>query len=80
MTVLGWLLDRCQGINNLSNVWDTSNGECVVLMQSELEKMTDKVCLNPGLTSTEATMMLLGNTFLCHQASMLFMPIRSFML
>ncbi len=49
-------------------------------MQSELEKMTDKVCLNPGLTSTEATMMLLGNTFLCHQASMLFMPIRSFML
>lgn len=23
----------CQGINNLTDVWDTSNGECVVLMQ-----------------------------------------------
>lgn len=36
---------RCQGINNLTNVWETSNGECVVMMQSELEKMTDKVRL-----------------------------------
>ena len=34
---------RCQGINNLSDVWDTSNGECVVVMQSELEKMFEKV-------------------------------------
>ncbi len=23
----------CQGINNLTDVWDTTNGECVVLMQ-----------------------------------------------
>ena len=23
----------CQGINNLTDVWDTSNGECVVMMQ-----------------------------------------------
>ena len=23
----------CQGINNLQNVWDTSEGECVVMMQ-----------------------------------------------
>eukprot|EP00884_Botryococcus_braunii_P011285 jgi/Botrbrau1/20157/Bobra.0173s0058.1 len=35
----------CQGINNLTNVWETSNGECVVMMQSELEKMTDKADL-----------------------------------
>ena len=31
-----------QGINNLQDVWDTSKGECVVMMQSELEKMFDK--------------------------------------
>ena len=37
------LLCRCQGINNLSDVWDTSNGECVVVMQSEVEKMFEKV-------------------------------------
>lgn len=23
----------CQGINNLTDVWETSNGECVVMMQ-----------------------------------------------
>lgn len=23
----------CQGINNLQNVWDTGDGECVVMMQ-----------------------------------------------
>ena len=33
----------CQGINNLTNVWDTSSGECVVMMQTELEKMFEKV-------------------------------------
>ena len=33
----------CQGINNLTNVWDTGNGECVVIMQTELEKMFEKV-------------------------------------
>lgn len=35
----------CQGINNLTNVWDTSNGECVVILQTELEKMFEKVHL-----------------------------------
>ncbi|KAK9811013.1 hypothetical protein WJX73_006437 [Symbiochloris irregularis] len=35
----------CNGINNLSDVWDTSNGECVVVLQSELEKMFEKVDL-----------------------------------
>ena len=37
----------CQGINNLSNVWDTANGECVVILQTELEKMFEKVCFQP---------------------------------
>ena len=27
----------CQGINNLQNVWDTSDGECVVMMQVRKE-------------------------------------------
>ena len=34
---------RCQGINNLADIWETSNGECVVMLQSELEKMFEKV-------------------------------------
>ena len=33
----------CQGINNLVDIWETANGECVVVMQSELEKMFEKV-------------------------------------
>ncbi|KAG2489374.1 hypothetical protein HYH03_012204 [Edaphochlamys debaryana] len=35
----------CHGINNLTNVWDTNQGECVVMMQSEFEKMYDKIDL-----------------------------------
>ncbi|KAL4539197.1 hypothetical protein Ndes2526B_g02544 [Nannochloris sp. 'desiccata'] len=35
----------CQGINNLTDVWDTSRGECVVMMESNLEKLWDKVDL-----------------------------------
>lgn len=35
----------CQGINNLSNVWETEEGECVVMMQTTLEKMFEKVDL-----------------------------------
>ncbi len=35
----------CQGINNLTDVWDTSNGECVVLMQSKFDKLYDKIDL-----------------------------------
>ena len=32
-----------QGINNLDAVWDTARGECVVMLQTELEKMFEKV-------------------------------------
>ena len=35
----------CQGINNLTNVWETGNGECVVLVQTQLEKLMPKVDL-----------------------------------
>ena len=35
----------CQGINNLHNVWDTSNGECVVMLETKLEKIYEKVDL-----------------------------------
>eukprot|EP00892_Ulva_mutabilis_P008605 jgi/Ulvmu1/6116/UM027_0094.1 len=35
----------CNGINNLHGVWDTSGGECVVMVQTELEKMAQKVDL-----------------------------------
>ena len=34
---------QIQGINNLADVWDTSNGECVVIVQSTLEKIYEKV-------------------------------------
>ena len=35
----------CHGINNLANVWETANGECVVMMQSQFEKMFEKIDL-----------------------------------
>ena len=35
----------CQGINNLSNIWETKDGETVVLLQSTLEKVYDKIDL-----------------------------------
>jgi len=35
----------CQGINNLENIWDTSNGECVVMVETKLEKIYDKIDL-----------------------------------
>ncbi|CAG9461905.1 unnamed protein product [Pedinophyceae sp. YPF-701] len=35
----------CQGINNLTDVWETGSGECVVLLQSTLEKMYEKIDL-----------------------------------
>ncbi|KAL0026492.1 hypothetical protein WJX77_002478 [Trebouxia sp. C0004] len=35
----------CTGINNLVDIWETGNGECVVMMQSELEKMFEKIDL-----------------------------------
>ncbi|KAK4522662.1 hypothetical protein GAYE_PCTG14G0552 [Galdieria yellowstonensis] len=33
------------GINNLKDIWDTSHGECVVLLQSRFHKMTEKIDL-----------------------------------
>ena len=35
----------CHGINNLAGVWETENGECVVMMQTEFEKMFEKIDL-----------------------------------
>ena len=35
----------CQGINNLTDVWDTNDGECVVMLQTKFEKMFEKVDL-----------------------------------
>jgi pre-mRNA-processing factor 8 len=35
----------CQGINNLTRVWETDEGECVVMMQAPLEKLFEKVDL-----------------------------------
>lgn len=35
----------CQGINNLQDVWDTSEGECVVMLQTKFEKFFDKIDL-----------------------------------
>ena len=36
----------CQGINNLENIWDVDeNGESVVLLQSQFEKMYEKIDL-----------------------------------
>jgi len=33
----------CQGINNLENVWDSEDGESVVLVQSKFEKFYEKI-------------------------------------
>ena len=35
----------CQGINNSHQIWETKDGECVVMMQSKYEKMYDKMDL-----------------------------------
>ena len=35
----------CQGINNLTDVWETSEGECTVMMETTLNKMYDKIDL-----------------------------------
>merc|ERR1719207_255576 len=35
----------CQGINNLTDVWDTSDGQCVVLLESKFENVAQKVDL-----------------------------------
>ncbi len=33
----------CQGVNNLEDVWVTEGGECVVMLESKLEKVADSV-------------------------------------
>lgn len=33
------------GINNLHDVWDTSEGECNVMMESHFEKLYEKIDL-----------------------------------
>jgi hypothetical protein len=35
----------CQGINNLTDIWETSEGECNVLMETVLSKVYDKIDL-----------------------------------
>ncbi|XP_038114619.1 pre-mRNA-processing-splicing factor 8 [Culex quinquefasciatus] len=35
----------CQGINNLQDVWDVSEGECNVLLESRYEKLYEKIDL-----------------------------------
>jgi len=35
----------CQGVNNLHDIWNTDNGECVVLMESSLENVYEKIDL-----------------------------------
>uniref|UniRef100_A0AC35TUB0 MPN domain-containing protein n=1 Tax=Rhabditophanes sp. KR3021 TaxID=114890 RepID=A0AC35TUB0_9BILA len=35
----------CFGINNLENIWDTTNGECNVVLQAKLEKLYEKLDL-----------------------------------
>lgn len=35
----------CQGVNNLHDIWNTDNSECVVLLQSNLEQVYEKMDL-----------------------------------
>uniref|UniRef100_A0A0D9WMB2 MPN domain-containing protein n=1 Tax=Leersia perrieri TaxID=77586 RepID=A0A0D9WMB2_9ORYZ len=35
----------CQGINNLQDIWDTSDGQCVVMLQTRFEKFFEKIDL-----------------------------------
>ncbi|EFA79942.1 pre-mRNA processing factor 8 [Heterostelium album PN500] len=35
----------CQGVNNLDSIWDTSDGECVVMMETQLSKVYEKMDL-----------------------------------
>lgn len=43
------LLETCpahsSGINNLQDVWETSEGECNVMLESRFEKMYEKIDL-----------------------------------
>ncbi|KAG0196686.1 Pre-mRNA-processing-splicing factor 8 [Mortierella sp. GBA30] len=35
----------CQGINNLTDIWETSEDECVVMMETKFSKLAEKVDL-----------------------------------
>jgi pre-mRNA-processing factor 8 len=35
----------CQGINNLTDVWDTADGSCVVMLQTKFERVFEKMDL-----------------------------------
>jgi pre-mRNA-processing factor 8 len=35
----------CQGVNNLSEVWETADGQCNVLLQTKFEKVYEKIDL-----------------------------------
>ena len=35
----------CKGINNLQDVWDTSEGECNVMMEAKFDKLYEKIDL-----------------------------------
>eukprot|EP00919_Chromeraceae_sp_WS-2016_P038122 GHVR01091062.1.p1 GENE.GHVR01091062.1~~GHVR01091062.1.p1 ORF type:complete len:2068 (+),score=339.45 GHVR01091062.1:814-7017(+) len=35
----------CQGINNLSDVWNTNDGQCVALLETQFEKVYEKIDL-----------------------------------
>ncbi|CAI9112445.1 OLC1v1012897C1 [Oldenlandia corymbosa var. corymbosa] len=35
----------CQGVNNLQDIWDTSEGQCVVMLQTKFEKFFEKIDL-----------------------------------
>ena len=36
----------CQGVNNLEDVWATESGECVVMLESKLEKVADSASVS----------------------------------
>ena len=36
---------RVSGINNLTEVWDTGEGECIVMMEAHYEKLYEKIDL-----------------------------------
>lgn len=41
MLVYKW----CQGINNLTDIWDTSDNECVVMLETKFHQVFDKIDL-----------------------------------
>jgi pre-mRNA-processing factor 8 len=45
MSCLRLLRQWCQGINNLTDIWETSEGECNVLMETVLSKVYEKIDL-----------------------------------